>query len=92
MEAKGLTDADVASAVGLSSADTVWRWRVGRTNLTERKLAKVLTSIGVDPETHGLPPSPEQPMPSWAQDLHRKLDALIAFHRSGGNIDHLERA
>lgn len=90
MERNGWTDADVASAAGIASGDTVRRWRDGRTNLTERKLSKVLVALGENPKAYGLPPAPEPPVPLWARRLEQKMDALIAFHRSGGDTYKLD--
>lgn len=85
----GLDDADLASASGLG-AKTIERWRRGERIPSDLKLARTLSSAGVNPTKYGLPPTPEPPAPLWAQRLERKVDGLIAFHRSGGNPDHLE--
>lgn len=93
MTRKGWSSADVASRIGVNQ-ETVDRWRRGERNPGDRRFSRALADLGEDPTAHGLPPAPAKPgREVSADDLRRieaKLDALIVFHRSGGNTDHLD--
>lgn len=81
----------VARAAGVT-VGMVGKWEHSKANPKPDNIFKLSSLFGVDPGELGFEaPTEYAPQaPAWAQRLESKIDALIAFHRSGGNPDHLE--
>lgn len=90
--ARKMSQGDVASAIGIKTQGTISDWENDKREPEPENLLKLAELFRVPAESLGFPMPrnfTDEP-PLWARDMGAKLDALIAYHRSGGNIDHLE--
>lgn len=88
-----LSQGKLAAALDVDR-NTVTAWEKGANVPLDQRL-RIADFFEVAPETLGVEgfepiPTATDRQPEWAKRLEAKVDALIAYHRSGGNTDHLE--